>query len=171
MLASTVCLAAPPADAPAGTTGLCKDGSYWDGATKKGACKGHKGVKEWYAGKDAKADKAEKGGKSAKAEKADKGDKADKMGKADKSDKMEKADKMGKADKSDKMEKADKMDKAEARAAAPGGGAGKVWVNTESKVYHCQDDRWYGKTKQGEYMTEAEAGAKGFRADHGKACK
>jgi hypothetical protein len=164
MLASAVCQAAPPADAPAGTTGLCKDGTYWDGATKKGACKGHKGVKEWYAAKDAKADKAEKA-KSAKAEKAEK---ADKMGKA------EKADKMGMAEKSDKMEKADKadkMEKAEARAAAPGGGAGKVWVNTDSKVYHCQDDRWYGKTKQGEYMSEAEANAKGFHADHGKACR
>src|SRR5579864_2920752 len=38
----------PPAGAPAGTTGLCNDGSYWSGATKKGACHGHKGVKEWY---------------------------------------------------------------------------------------------------------------------------
>jgi hypothetical protein len=56
-------------------------------------------------------------------------------------------------------------------SAAPGGGADKVWVNTESKVYHCQGDRWYGKTKAGEYMTEAEAAAKGYRADRGKACK
>ncbi len=29
----------------------------------------------------------------------------------------------------------------------------KVWVNTRSGVYHCPGTRWYGNTKQGEYMT------------------
>lgn len=58
----------------------------------------------------------------------------------------------------------------ESRAAAPGGGNGQVWVNGESKVYHCDNDRYYGKTKKGEYMSEADAIAKGNRASHGKAC-
>lgn len=48
--------------------------------------------------------------------------------------------------------------------------SGKVWVNTKSHVYHCSGDRWYGKTKAGEYMSEQEAKAAGNRPDHGKAC-
>lgn len=54
---------------------------------------------------------------------------------------------------------------------APGGGPGMVWANSQSKVYHCQSDRWYGRTQQGQYMTEAQAKAQGYRPDHNKPCQ
>ena len=41
---------------------------------------------------------------------------------------------------------------------------GMVWVNLESKVYHREGSRWYGKTKSGKYMSEADAIKGGFRA-------
>jgi len=43
--------------------------------------------------------------------------------------------------------------------------SGKVWVNTESRVYH-KSGRWYGKTKAGKFMTEPEAKAAGYKAAH-----
>ncbi len=39
--------------------------------------------------------------------------------------------------------------------------SGKVWVNTESKVYH-KGGQWYGKTKKGQFMTEDDAKKAGY---------
>jgi S1-C subfamily serine protease len=48
---------------------------------------------------------------------------------------------------------------------APSTGDGKtiVWVNTNSGIYHMPGSRYYGKTKHGKYMPEAQAIAKGYR--------
>jgi hypothetical protein len=40
---------------------------------------------------------------------------------------------------------------------------GLVWVNTDSKVYH-KNGRYYGHTKQGKFMTEADAQKAGYKA-------
>ena len=39
-----------------------------------------------------------------------------------------------------------------------------MWVNTETHVYHKEGSRFYGKTKKGKYVTEAEAIKEGDRA-------
>jgi len=46
----------------------------------------------------------------------------------------------------------------------------KVWVNTNSGIYHCPGSRWYGKTKQGKYMSECEALKAGYRAAYYRPC-
>lgn len=46
----------------------------------------------------------------------------------------------------------------------------KVWVNTNSGIYHCPNTPWYGDTKNGQYMTQDEAQAKGYRPAYGIVC-
>ncbi|PYL58920.1 MAG: signal peptide protein [Verrucomicrobia bacterium] len=53
---------------------------------------------------------------------------------------------------------------AASKVPAPGGGHGLVWVNAETKVYHREGSRFYGTTKKGKYMTEAEAIKEGDKA-------
>jgi hypothetical protein len=50
------------------------------------------------------------------------------------------------------------------KAPAPGGGHGLVWVNTETHIYHREGSRFYGTTKKGKYMTEADAIKEGDKA-------
>jgi hypothetical protein len=47
---------------------------------------------------------------------------------------------------------------------AAGGGNGQVWVNTETHVYHKEGSKWYGRTKHGKYMSEADATKEGDKA-------
>jgi hypothetical protein len=41
---------------------------------------------------------------------------------------------------------------------------GMVWANSNTRVYHKQGSRWYGKTKQGQWMTEQDAVKAGYHA-------
>jgi hypothetical protein len=145
MIASQAGVAQAPAGAPAGATGLCNDGSYWTGASKSGACRGHKGVKTWYASAatapaaPAAAAPAAPAAPAAAAAPAAPSPKS-------------------------------KGATPTSTTPAPGGGPGLVWLNTSTKVYHCPGTKYYGTTKAGAYMTEAAAKAKGAHPDAGKPC-
>jgi hypothetical protein len=143
---------AQQASAPAGSTGQCKDGSYTSHATRKGACSGHKGVKEWYDDASGKA-----ASPAATETKSTAATTAAPSPSAPATNATPAA-----AGKSSMPQPA--------ATQAPGGGPGMVWVNSSSKVYHCPGDKWYGKTKAGSYMSEADAKAKGYHGDHGKSC-
>jgi Protein of unknown function (DUF3761) len=148
---------APP---PAGSTGQCKDGTYSTAASKSGACRGHQGVKEWYAaaptGKPASAATPQPASPAA-AKIAAASTPAPTPAPAP-------------APKASTAAKTSPSAKAAAMTQAAGGGPGLVWVNTSSNVYHCYGSDYYGKTKAGSYMSEADAKAKGAHPDHGKAC-
>jgi len=103
------------ADVPAATvSATCKDGTMYSGASKKGACSGHKGVKQW----ETAAAPAEPAAAPAAPAAAAPAAAAPAAAAA-----------------------------APAAVQAAGGGAGKVWVNSKSKTYHCEGTAYYGKTK------------------------
>jgi hypothetical protein len=138
------------AQAPAGATGDCKDGTYTTAATKRGACSGHGGVKDWFADQ---RPAPTTGPAPAPAQTPGAQTSAPARG----------------ASVATTPPAAEDTGKPRA-AVAPGGGRGQVWVNTSSKVYHCPGDQWYGKTEKGSYMTESAAKAQGDRPAYNKTC-
>jgi hypothetical protein len=125
-------------------TATCKDGTTFSGTTRKGACHGHKGVATWDTQAATMSPAAATGAAAASPPAS--------------------------APPSS-MAPANSMATNSAHPpAAKTGAPGQVWVNTASKVYHCPGTRYYGKTKQGEYMSEFDAKAAGDHPSNGKAC-
>jgi hypothetical protein len=156
LLVAQVAVAQAP---PAGSTGQCKDGTYSTAASKQGACRGHQGVKEWYAAAPAAATSAASTAAAAPAATT----------KAATTTANTAAAAPAAAATTAKSATSTAKTTA-AKTVAPGGGPGMVWLNTSSNVYHCYGGEDYGTTKAGAYMSEADAKAKGGRPDHGKAC-
>lgn len=162
--------------APAGSTGLCNDGSYYAGANKQGACRGHKGIKDWYG--SAASGAATVGATAAVTTPAvqptpvpeKKGMFSFLNKKPATSPTTAAATPTTSTTTSTTTTATTTTTQTAPKAVAAGGGVGQVWVNSDSNVYHCQSSHWYGKTKTGSYMTEAAAKAAGARPDHGKAC-
>ncbi len=142
---------APVASAPAGATGLCKDGTYTKAQSKQGACRGHQGVETWFAAAAA-VPAAKSASPPAPAQ-------------------TQTPTPARPAAQPPAAPPPAPRTAADTSAQAPGGGPDQVWLNTATNVYHCFGSQWYGKTKSGAYMTEAEAQAKGARANRGKPCK
>lgn len=151
------------AEETATATGLCKDGTPYTGKSKRGACRGHGGVKEWYGKKSAAttATPATSAGTPATAS-------------PEPTPATEPALVTPASSPASTPAVAPKAQPNTSQKAAiqmPPAGSDKVWVNTHSKIYHCEGSKFYGKTKNGEFMTEADAQAKGYIANHKKLCK
>jgi Protein of unknown function (DUF3761) len=129
----------------AGATAICKDGSQYMGSSDRGACSHHGGVQQWLNAAAAESPQQQVNNVPAA---------------------------------SPALNPAPQSSSNVAPAPQTGGSNvaiaananGQVWVNLKSKVYHCAGDRYYGKTKKGEFLPESQAIAQGFHADHGKAC-
>jgi hypothetical protein len=129
--------------APA-VTATCKDGTSFSGTTRSGACRGHGGVQSWGSTPAAAASPSATPAAPTAAAPA-----------------------------APAPSPAANQPTSPTTRATPSGvaaSAGQVWVNTSTKVYHCPGDRYYGKTKHGEYMAESAAVAAGDKPNRGKKC-
>ena len=68
------------------------------------------------------------------------------------------------------MQASPKSEQGAAKSAEAKALQTRVWVNKDSKVYHCPASLYYGKTRNGEFMEEAQARGFGNRAVQGQGC-
>jgi hypothetical protein len=141
-------IAQAPSGAPAGTTGQCNDSTYTSATSKPGACRGHKGVKTWFGAAAAKPAPGTVAPASASVNSRP----------------------INAPPPAATPVPPTPVKPASTPAALPGGGPGLVWVNAETRVYHCQGDRFYGTTKNGRYMSEGDAQKMGAHPARGKSC-
>jgi len=139
---------ASPGAPPKNATGQCTDGSYTTAKTQQRGCLKHGGVKTWFGGAEAAASATAAPPAAAPAPTA-----------------------------ATTAPTPAAAPAARARAAAPAQAPAQapanpndVWVNTATKAYHCPGTKYYGTTKHGKYMSEADAKAAGFHPSYGKAC-
>ena len=125
---------------PKDATGQCTDGSYTTAKTQARGCLKHGGVRTWYGGETATL-----GGSAAPSQ----------------------------ATAAPTTASTAAPVRASTAASVPAQApenATDVWVNTSTKAYHCPGTKYYGATKHGKYMSEADAKAAGFHASYHKAC-
>jgi len=166
-------------------TATCKDGTFFSGAKRSGACRSHGGVQSWGAASEPsglvnRAIEPASNAASTKALSSGTVTATCKDGTPFTGTKRSGAcrghggvQSWGAAEATTIPMNAPAEPTAPTtnrRATPTPANNGQVWVNPDTKVYHCAGDRWYGKTKQGSYMSEAQARAQGARPDHGKAC-
>jgi hypothetical protein len=162
----------PPAGAPAGTTAICKDGSYFFGQSKSDACKTHGGVNAWYE----VADTSAKGtpSDSARAPSSPNPSAAARSVAEGANAPPSTSNAPSRASVEAANASAEAANPpgniAAAQDPAPGGGSGLVWVSDGSKVYRCEGDKLYGRTKPGKYLSERDAKSKGLEPQSGKTC-
>ncbi|WP_419804463.1 DUF3761 domain-containing protein [Terriglobus sp.] len=132
------------AQAPAGATGQCKDGSFTQASARKSACKAHGGVQTWYP-TDGGADKAPAGGTLNPAP-----DQSNMDGTTQKAPKTPA-----------RRTPAALANGGLTRPQAAGAGLGLVWVDAKSNKYYCAADPNYGRTKSGKYVSEPDAKSSG----------
>ncbi len=132
------------AQSTASVTATCKDGSAFSGTSRSGACRGHGGVGTWGSSTAAAPAAAATDTAAPPPAKA--------------------------ADTAPPAASTTSKKTTATTTRASGGGSGQVWVNSSSKVYHCEGDRYYGKTKSGTYMSESAAKASVERTSGGQTC-
>ena len=141
LMFSASTLAQANSEAPAGATALCKDSSYYTGSTHRGACARHGGVQQWLATGTSGALTAPPSQTTPQP-----------------------------ASIAPAEPQYPRAPASPSITPVVSGGGDRVWVNTATRVYHCPSDRWYGKTSKGEYMSQSQAKAQGYRPDHNKPC-